>query len=199
MKCCLTCAFCIRNQNTYHSVFVKPELSKWCYKKESLSALHRVALSEANDQFIGQEIRDQKLWDERLELEKERRKKEALQHYIAAFPKFLLNPERQASEDAEEYGFSPRPLAPDQDYLSCFHEQWDESKRDQCHKERKYFLENKTCSFYYPFKNHEQTLDACEKNRKDLQDKNRFWFTNILVIIGIAITVIGVILTAPRG
>lgn len=201
-KCCLNCAFCTRNQNTWHSSFYKPELSKWSYDQKSLNASQRIDLKKGNDNFLGQEIRVQKAWDEQLEQKQQQEKEEHEKHGVYSgvygLQRFFETFENSYEDDAKRYDLSPRPIAPSEDYLSCFHGQWNESQNPIILKNRKSFLENKKCSFYYPFKKmHEESLDACEKNRKDLQESKRFQWTISLVGLGIAVTLLTSQFTIP--
>jgi len=193
-KNCLTCAFCTRNKNTFRSVFTKPELSRWIRSQETLSNLERDALKSGDDSFIGKEIRDAKLWDEQLEQEREdaRRQFEGTPLANLAYAKSIFSAfPNKANDEAATYGISERPTAPDEDYLSCFHEQWDEDKRADTRIDRLGFLENMSCSFYYPFlKKRGESLEACEKNRRDDQERSRFSVTTILIVAGVIVTIV---------
>lgn len=189
-KNCLTCAFCTRNKDTYLSNFFKPGLSRWRYVQESLNTLERNALKKGDDSFIGQEIKDAELWDKQLEQERKKRQKSNGAEYLWNLQRILPH-DNNVNEEAVKYGMIPRPKASDKDFLCCFHQQWNENKDSEIQKERKKFLEDKKCSFYYPFrKMGRETLEACEKNRKNTQERSRFLVTTALIIVGIIATIV---------
>ena len=170
--------------------------------QETLTALERNALKSGDDSFVGQEIRDAELWDKQFKQGQETNQQQYqgtpfegifnAQRALSAFPNKNVN------EEAATYGMSARPTAPDDDYLSCFHQQWDESKSSEIQKNRQKFLSRKKCHFYYHFeKMSGETLEACEKNRRDAQDRNRFVLTTILIVSGIVATVVLGVLALP--
>lgn len=190
MKCCLTCAFCTRNQNTLNHFTFSHKPAEWQNEQKSLNFDERAALKKGNDNFIGKEIKDRENWEEKLALAKEQVKKDnPLIYQIENSPTTMLF--RDNVSEGEKYGLPPCPPAPTEDYLSCFHEQWSEVDNLSLQENRKLFLKEKKCSFYFPFKKmNDQTLTACEKYRKELQEKNRFFITTFLVILGIIITIL---------
>jgi hypothetical protein len=197
---CLTCTFCTRNKDTWLSNFYKPELSRWRRVQETLNVSERMALRKGEDDFIGREIRDAKLWDEQFKQERENlRQQSGASLYAMSLQRGILPRSRNdLDEEAANYGMPPRPKTPDEDYLSCFHQQWDESTDTAIQKDRQTFLAHKQCSFYYPStKIHGETLEACEKNRKDAQERSRFLVTTILIVIGIVATIVLGVLAIP--
>jgi hypothetical protein len=201
-KNCLTCAFCTRNKDTWLSNFFKPQHSRWKRVQETLTTLERSALKSGNDSFVGQEIRDAELWDKQFEQEQEKNRQQykgtPFEGMFNAQRALSISPNKNVNEEAATYGMSVRPKAPDEDYLSCFHEQWDERKNSEIQKDRRNFLGSKKCHFYYHFeKMSGETLEACEKNRRDVQDRNRFFITTILIVAGIVATVVLGVLALP--
>ena len=188
----------MRNQNKWLSNFFKPEHSQWRREQRSLIDSERIALAQGNNSFIEQEIRDAKAWDEELE----RRK----QHRRASMPQGVLYAEdisssllpRGMKDEAKKYDMPERPDAPDEDYLSCFHGQWNGRKHENDLKRDK-FLTTHRCSFYFPFtKMGEKTPEACEEDRKESQEKRRFYITTFLIVLGIMATVLFGWLALPQ-
>ena len=172
-----------------------PQLSRWRREQESLRAEERSALTTGDDQFIGAETRAAELWDRQLEQarERDRQSREGL-----AALRQLQGLFGDANKEGAQYGMSPRPEAPDEDFLSCFHQQWNEHKHPDIQGNRTKFLKGKRCKFYYPFgKMGGQALEACEENRKDTQDRIRFCITTILIVASIVVTIMMGLLTLP--
>jgi hypothetical protein len=159
--------------------------------QKSLNISERELLGQGEDNFIGDEIRNAKAWDEQFEMERQREPRTQEGNIFASTRGLdTVFGRNDVNKEAARYGMPERPNAPDEDYLSCFHQQWDESKDSDIQKDRQKFLEKKTCSFHYKFGNtHGETLDACEKNRKDAQERSRFSITTILIVVGIIVTI----------
>lgn len=157
--------------------------------QNSLSASERATLEKGNDDFIGQAIREAKLWDERLDQKKEEEKQKYKGTVLENLDGLGIFP-KDENRLAERYGMPKRPDAPERDYLACFHQQWDENKDPEILRDRLGFLKQKTCSFYYSFdKTRGEALVASEANRKDAQERRRFCVTTILIVVGIAVTI----------
>jgi hypothetical protein len=190
-KGCLSCAFCTRNKETWRLNGVRPEQSKWIHLQESISPPERSSLAAGNDEFIGAQITAAKAWDTQLEAAREASRQRLRGTILESFQQAeQLSPFRDDNKEAKKYGMPPRPDAPDRDFLACFHQQWNESRHPEIQKDRTGFLEAKRCRFYYPFhKMDGETLEACEENRKDAQDRTRFVVTTVLIVAGIIVTV----------
>jgi hypothetical protein len=190
-KNCLTCAFCTRNQDTWITNPFKSDLSRWKRAQKSLNLSERELLGKGEDGFIGEEIRSAKEWDEHFKTERQR-EQNTQEGELLAYIRSLNFPfgGNDVNKEAAKYGMPERPKAPDEDYLSCFHQQWDENKDSDIQKDRLKFLKTKKCRFHYKFSNtHGETLDACEKNRKESQERSRFSVTTILIVVGIIVTI----------
>jgi hypothetical protein len=200
-KNCLECAFCTRNRNTWRPNQFKPEHSRWNNRQALLTTEERLLLKDGSDDFIGKDIRDAEAWDERFETERENVRKSyqdtPYAGILSAATRLSPFPASRSDldEEAKTYGMSPRPDAPDKDYLSCFHNQWDENKNPSLQSNRQAFLARKRCAFFFSFqKTSGETLDACESMRKDALERSRFYITNGLIVLGIIVTVlVGVI------
>jgi hypothetical protein len=158
-----------------------------------LIASERAALAAGDDTFIGQEIRAAGLWDKELEQKREAKRRQYLGtpfgNIIGAQRMLMPASGNEVNKEAAEYGMEERPKAPDEDYLSCFHEEWSEKRNSEIKADRANFLRQKKCDFYYSFRKvGTETLEASEKNRRDVQDRKRFYLTNFLVVAGIVAT-----------
>lgn len=85
------------------------------------------------------------------------------------------------------FNMGDMPVAPDIDYMLCWHKQWgpetDPQQLAQLNQPNK-------CFFFYPYtKKGNKSFDGCEKEREAALAANRFKVTNGLVIGGILATV----------
>lgn len=89
---------------------------------------------------------------------------------------------------AQLFGIGDCPDAPDADYLSCWHNLWDfKDKKDEFSA----LNQKNDCLFFYPYnKKGNKSFEGCEKERKALLSKSRYMTTNMLVILGILVTII---------
>lgn len=178
---------------------MNPNHSKWNNISTSLTQPQRDALQKGDFQFLGAEIRAVKGWNEEYNLKKqqhENKQREILsEHPILRGTEAINNIPKMISlfssneEELKNLGMSNRPPAPDYDYLSCYHEQWQEDVDRQKPKSSN-FLKNTKCAFFFPYvKMGDKTLKACEDSRIDHLDRRRFYITNIFVILGIVVTI----------
>ncbi len=181
---CLDCAFLIRRQETWEA-----RIAKWRESERSLDIEFRQRIHKNDFSFLGKGKRDLEEWQAEFDL-RERRKNIMVPGIAYARQRVDLLGHGPSEEEIEELGMSPRPEAPDHDYLDCFHEQWTEGRDRETPVEKTFLLQNK-CPFYFPFKDKKsQSLDACEKSRTHKKNRSRFIITNVLVIIGVVATVV---------
>jgi hypothetical protein len=154
---CLTCAFCTRNRNKYYNFPLHPELSKWALRQNSLTSQERETLSRGDDSFIGQEIRAAELWDTQFAQaeakadEEERRKHKGTMFEHNLPSRWMANVTgmgtSKENERAKKYGMTKRPDAPDEDYLSCFQQQWSEKRNRKKRRIDRTFYRQPDASF----------------------------------------------------
>ncbi len=81
-------------------------------------------------------------------------------------------------------------------YLKCYRNIWDEAIDGTNRENLRKSLSKKKCKNYFSFKKSEfLTLPGAVELQKDKDERFKFWFTNILVIIGILITIVSGILS----
>lgn len=194
-KNCSSCTFCLRNQETWiGGSLLAGTKGYWSYDKRSLDQDERNQIIKGDTSFVGDTVRRLQAWRKEYETRKILAEKEVL------FPSFLtrlsfLSPgseeeKKQRKDELERLGMDEAPKAPDVDYLSCYHEQWNEDRK-RTSPVNSEFLKHKKCHFYYPSdKADNQTLEACEKTRIYLKERTNVIVTNALVIVGIIITLI---------
>jgi hypothetical protein len=103
------------------------------------------------------------------------------------------------NKTVKRFGLPQRPKAPERDYLGCYHQQWDEVKEPEIRNKRLKFLKQKSCSFFYRFdRTQGEGLAANEANRKDAQERLRFWITTFLIVVGIVVTIVLGVLSLPN-
>jgi len=186
-KNCLNCAFLVCHQETYRSVFHRPELSKWVNNIKSLDIESRNSIKDDDLSFLGESLRKREEWQ--VEYERKKQEKQSASIFASPVISDLLG-HGPTNEELKELGLAEPPDACDHDYLECYHEQWTENRK-RTSPTSKNFLSEKSCCFYFPQKNIEQkSLEACEKTRMHEKNQKRFLITNILVILGILITVL---------
>ena len=93
----------------------------------------------------------------------------------------------------EQFNMPECPVAPDADYMACWHKQWgpfsNESDLANLNQPTK-------CFFFYPYTHKgNKTFDGCEKEREAALSAERFRITNWLVIFGIVATFFSIGLT----
>lgn len=193
-KCCLNCAFCMRCKEHADGVGLQ------VYRHDSKKLLTQAERENAykNDfSFLGAEKRKQQEWDAEYERKINTLKSGALNSVIGG-PRVLdlimstSTPMTKYSL-AKQFQMPDRPNAPEDDYLSCWHDLWSFSQDDKA----LHTLTDKTkCPFFFSYnKKGNKSFEGCEKERIALQDKNRFVITNALVIAGIVVTIIVAIAT----
>ncbi len=145
-----------------------------------------------NFEFIGKEIRIQKVWEAQYEQMLDNMKKGMYHQQLGGGPR-VLELLAQDSMSINKYSLSsvfgmlPHPDAPDDDYLECWHEQWEHFNEIEDLKT----LSTKSCPFFYSYeKKGKKSFECCEKEREALLAKSRFEITNWLVILGIFVTII---------
>lgn len=148
-----------------------------------------------NFEFIGKEIRIQKVWEAQYEQMLDNMKKGMYHQQLGGGPR-VLELLAQDSMSINKYslssvfGMSPHPDAPDDDYLECWHEQWEHVNEIEDLKT----LSTKSCPFFYSYeKKGKKSFECCEKEREALLAKSRFEITNWLVIAGIIVSVIAIV------
>ncbi|MBP3687689.1 MAG: hypothetical protein J6J35_04915 [Alphaproteobacteria bacterium] len=183
-KCCINCAFCARYINNSANFLTKEE--------------HQQALS-GNFDFVGREQRAQKEWQNQYKriydglrtgqyhdkLGGGRNVMEVLTHAnnpdnfpIVAYPDPIT----------ELFGLPPYPQAPYKDFLVCMHDLWNFQGKE---KEFPSLNQKRKCLFFYSYdKKGNKSFEGCEKEREALLAKSRFTTTNLLVIIGIIVTIV---------
>lgn len=198
---CINCAFCIHCKNKItlveSSIFQNE-------KEELLTNDERKSAKENNFSFIGQGKRKQEEWIQRYDQKIDDLKKGRYNHIIGG-PKVLemllqndmasrLTPGHSNPYPLrEQFGMEPIPQAPDLDYLFCWHDLW--NFKDQPEKFPSINKKNK-CLFFYPYdRKGNKSFEGCEKERQALLSQDRFYKTNIFVLIGIFLTFIGIIVS----
>ena len=192
-KCCLNCAFCIRciDKTSYNMLALKPtndDITRILTNEERKQAF------TGNFEFIGKEIRIQKVWEAQYEQMLDNMKKGMYHQQLGRGPQ-VLELLAQNSMSINKYslssvfGMSPHSDAPDDDYLKCWHDLWNfiDNKDDDL----KTLCKKNECLFFYPYnKKGNKSFNGCEKERVALQSQSRFRITNWLVILGIIVTIV---------
>lgn len=182
-KCCLNCAFCARYINNSANSLTVEE--------------HTQALA-GNFDFIGKEQRVKKEWQLRYKqiyddlrigkyhdklggmnvLEILERANNPDDFTVTHFPDSIT----------ELFRLPPYPNAPYQDFLACGRDLW--SFKDKINDFSSLNKKSK-CLFFYPYdKKGNKSFEACEKERSASQDKMRFIATNLLVVLGIVVSIL---------
>lgn len=188
-KCCLNCAFCVH----YKKKTIQNGLQ--FYNQDTaaiLSSEERNLAFTDNFEFIGREIKSQKLWENEYYQKLDNLKKGAYNHIIGG-PTVLDLLEKEEHYRGHfpltsEFRMSPRPSAPDVDYLACWHDLWNSQNKEieLCSLKKK-----SKCLFFYPYtRKGNKSFKGCEKEREALLDLKHFNITNTLVIAGIIISII---------
>lgn len=189
-ECCLNCAFCMRciDKTSYDMLALKStndDITTILTNEERKQAF------TGNFEFIGKEIRIQKVWEAQYEQMLDNMKKGMYHQQLGGGPR-VLELLAQDSMSINKYslssmfGMSPHPDAPDDDYLECWHEQWEHFNEIEDLKT----LSTKSCPFFYSYeKKGKKSFECCEKEREALLAKSRFEITNWLVILGIFVTI----------
>lgn len=165
--------------------------------KDLLSAEEREKAYKNDFSFLGSEKKKQQAWDDEYNRKIDALKNGALNEVIggpAVLELLMLDSNNSGKYPlASKFQMSHRPDAPEDDYLSCWHGLWIFKQNDKL----LHTLNSKTkCPFFFPYnKKGNKSFDGCEKERVALQDKNRFIITNVLVVIGIIVTIITAIIT----
>ncbi|MBO7244616.1 MAG: hypothetical protein J6V53_04995 [Alphaproteobacteria bacterium] len=192
-KCCLNCAFCMRciDKTSYDMLALKStndDITTILTNEERKQAF------AGNFEFIGKEIRIQKEWEVQYEQLLDNMKKgmynkrlggdrvlELLAQDSMAINKYSLS---------SVFGMSPHPDAPNDDYLECWHEQWEHFDENEDLKT----LSIKSCPFFYSYeKKGKKSFECCEKERLAELEYSRYKTTNWLVIAGIIVSIIAII------
>lgn len=182
-KCCVNCAFCVRQINNSSNTLTVEE--------------HKQALSN-NFSFIGEAKRYQQAWQLRYKQIYEDICKGKYHEQLGGGPRVLDILAKSNKPDdftiidpcnpiVQIFGLPPYPLAPYCDYLLCWHNLWNFANKDNEYPT----LNNKNkCMFFYPYnKKGNKSFEGCEKEREALLAKSRFEITNWLVILGIFVTI----------
>ncbi len=198
-KCCLNCAFCIRNKNTWISNFGVD--SYWDPEECELSIEEREKIKNNDVSFVGAAKKEKEKWvkeyNERIEAEDN-----YINSCLSSLNKennetvFSSKQRREALSifgnekypDSERLGMGKCPEAPDKDYLSCWHDFWNFQDNEP---ELATLKEKNKCQFFFSYdKKGKRSFKACEKERVASLDKKRFYVTNLLVILGIFASII---------
>ena len=193
-KCCLNCAFCMRCKEYTHfngTQFYSSDT------KELLAQPEREKAYKNDFSFLGAEKKRQQEWDSEYNKKVETLKSGALNDIVGG-PRILeLLVSATTLNDkyalADKFGMPKRPDAPNEDYMSCWHDLWNFNQDDKLLNS----LNDETkCLFFFPHnKKGNKSFKGCEKERVALQDKNRFTITNTLVVAGIVVTIIVAVIT----
>ena len=184
-KSCIGCAFLVRHEETYNSVSLKPELSRWINIEKSLDSECRKFIQKDDLSFLGKGLRDYQKWNKEYQAIIAEKQKTSI---FAISPMHSILNNMPSDEELAELGLEPAPEYNDYDYLGCYHEQWSEDRKRE-NPVDKAFLSTKSCSFYFPLKKMDRkSLEACEKTRSHERNRIRFFITNMLVILGISST-----------
>ena len=143
--------------------------------------------------FLGREIRAKKAWEDEYNQKLDNAKKgfynsiyggaHALELLIAPLDTF-----HKSFPLADEFGMPEHPDAPQFDYLHCWHNFWNFKNREN---ELTTLKNKRKCHFFYPYnKKGNKNFEACEKERAASQDKMRFIATNLLVVLGIVVSIL---------
>lgn len=165
--------------------------------RDLLSAEEREKAYKNDFSFLGSEKKKQQVWDDEYNRKIDALKKGALNDVIggpAVLELLMLESTYSGKYPlASKFQMSQRPDAPEDEYLSCWHDLWIFKQDDTL----LHTLNNKTkCPFFFSYnKKGNKSFDGCEKERVALQDKNRFIITNLLVIAGIIVTIITALIT----
>lgn len=188
-KNCVDCVFCIRNKDFWRS-FGSPLNCKWVYEESNLTVLEQEQAKKGNFSFIDEDKRRKEGWIKEYDEKKKQQDRLIDEAYDNGFfGKFA--PEEgnmlkaiaknkgamsmmfgDAYPQRKEFGMDDIPEAPENDYLSCWHKQWNSSRDASVLP----LLNKKCCHFFFPLsKKEHKSLEGCEKERKELNDKNKFW------------------------
>jgi len=180
----------------------------WKYKQNNLTDSEILSAQNNDFSFIGIEKREQDSW----EAEYKRRMNEKEQERISALE--MMNSEDplrrqigfgksaqlsyvlarhlvQPFFHVKELEMTNRPeIAPDHDYLRCWHEQWDSKSNPNILKSRN----NYKCRFYYPVVDKdEKSFEGCYREQQDRKidatTRIGIW-TLVTTILGIAVTIL---------
>ena len=193
-KSCLNCAFCMRCKEYTDRVGLQ------VYHRDSKELLAQPEREKAynNDfSFLGAEKKKQQEWDDEYNRKVDALKSGALNDTIVG-PRVLEILMLESTSGGthpltDMFKMPKRPDAPNEDYMSCWHDLWDFSQDNAALNT----LNDETkCLFFFPYnKKGNKSFKGCEKERLALQDKSRFTITNTLVVAGIVVTIIAAIIT----
>lgn len=165
--------------------------------KELLTLSEREKAYKNDFSFLGAEKKKQQEWDDEYNRKVDALKSGALNNTVGGSRILELLTLASTAVDrfslADKFQMPKRPDAPDEDYMSCWHDLWDFSQDDKLLNT----LNDETkCLFFFPYnKKGNKSFNGCEKERVALQDKNRFTVTNTLVVAGIIVTIIAAVIT----
>lgn len=193
-KCCLNCAFCMRckKYTRFNGTQFYSDDSK-----ELLTLSEREKAYKNDFSFLGAEKKKRQEWDDEYNRKVDALKSGALNNTVGGSRILELLTLASTAVDrfslADKFQMPKRPDAPDEDYMSCWHDLWDFSQDDKLLNT----LNDETkCLFFFPYnKKGNKSFNGCEKERVALQDKNRFTVTNTLVVAGIVVTIIAAVIT----
>lgn len=189
-RCCVNCAFCLRTKDYGCSPLRDPS------KRFVYSILndeeHKNALKN-NFDFLGAEIRNRIAWEKQYNQIIDNMKK-GMHHDQLGEGRNVLELLQNTSHNSISqdiinlFGLSQPPEAPNEDYLSCWHNLWNfKDKKDELPS----LNQKNDCLFFYPYnKKGNKSFEGCDKEREALLAKSRFMTTNWLVILGIFVTIL---------
>ena len=219
---CLNCAFCIRHNNKFitfpHLINKQPF---WKYSSKSLTDEERELLINGDDSFIGKAKNEYLEWIENYTLKKEAfekqqkitielAKEKLTQSGFATFNPLvdIVNMVRNGQDvismhddpykDYSKYGIkNPKPSSdfPDEDYLSCWKQHWNEDKNNALLIDR-IKLKNYCCKHYYPYnKLYNKSLELCDQERQEDINKKQFIATIVISVLTLMVSIITLALT----
>lgn len=193
-RCCLNCVFCMRCKKYTRfngTQFYSDD------NKELLTPSEREKAYKNDFSFLGAEKKKQQDWDDEYNRKVDTLKNGALNETIGG-PRVMEILMLESTSGGthpltDMFKMPKRPDAPNEDYMSCWHDLWDFSQDDKLLNT----LNDETkCLFFFPYnKKGNKSFKGCEKERVAVQDKNRFTVTNTLVVTGIIVTIIAAVIT----
>ena len=183
-KNCINCAFLTLKEEKFISGHFVTN-PRWIEKIKSLNAEQRNSIKKEVFDFLGESLKKNNEWSEEYYKKKQQRDK----NQMFQMRSLSLYGSGVTEEELDELGMEEPPKFNDHESLECYHQQWSEGSNRK-NKIDKNFLEEKSCPFFFAHeKMKRQTLKGCEKMRLHENNKNRFIITNILVLLGIIITI----------
>lgn len=189
-KCCVNCAFCLRKKEKliFNGRDWLNDVSSNIFTDEE-----RQKAFSGDFNFVGSEIKARIAWEKQYNQIIDNMKKGMYHDQLGGGRNVLELLQNTSHNSISQdiiylFGLSQPPEAPNEDYLSCWHNLWNfKDKKDELSTLNK----KNDCLFFYPYnKKGNKSFEGCEKEREALLAKSRFMTTNWLVILGIFVTIL---------